>query len=540
MIRTLSVFFLFFFYYSSNINAQELSENFLVHDILQKNDQDADLHFRMDATDRKVLQFYRDRDFQPVWFQGSRLNSAGQYALQTLKNAGQEGLNPQDYHLVLRNFLFLELHLLSPEKVAEYETLLTKYIIFYIKDLDGERLNPQKISKQLYIKVDMVDPYEILSNGMKEDPSGKWLTELTVHHPEYQQLKEVLARYRNIEQKGEWTPLKLPENQKITLGTNDAFVEALKTRLILEGYLKEGMNNSVFDSSIEQALKEFQHYHGLEADGRLGKETLVALNVSVKDRIDQILLSMERWRWLPENKGEHYILVNIAGYYLQAFENEKKILQMPVIIGRNYRQTPVFSSKIDFVRFNPSWYVPHSIAVKDKLPLLRSDPSYFNTKGYHIYDESGEAVNPEEVDWSDVDSSSFDYRIVQDPGSANALGKLFFHINTPFDVFLHGTPDVDLFRKEKRSFSSGCIRVFDPVSLAFFLLNNPEKWSQETIIQVTQGNQTQTLPLEHPVNIYVTYQTVWIDDQNQPYFVEDIYQQDKAIKKVLESRKTVF
>ena len=171
---------------------------------------------------------------------------------------------------------------------------------------------------------------------------------------------------------------------------------------------------------------------------------------------------------------------------------------------------------------------------------MRSDPSYFNTKGYHIYDESGEAVNPEEVDWSNVDSSSFDYRIVQDPGSANALGKLFFHINTPFDVFLHGTPDVDLFKKEKRSFSSGCIRVFDPVSLAFFLLNNPEKWSQETIIQVTQGNQTQTLSLEHPVNIYVTYQTVWIDDQNQPYFVEDIYQQDKAIKKVLERRKTVF
>ncbi|MGI4850570.1 MAG: L,D-transpeptidase family protein [Janthinobacterium lividum] len=494
---------------------------------------------------QKKDQFYQSRSQAPIWLDSNGLTDAGQNALLTLQNAGYEGLSSSLYQPIIKMMSDLDVKGMSAQELMTWDIKITQSITTYLEDLEGERLSPEKVNKDLHLKVKDVDPYVILTQGLDQDPSGKWLTTYTLVGKEYQDLKKLLAEYRHIEQQGGWPTLEMPSSTKLELGKHHPSIMALKKQLFIQGDLKEeDTGDDTFTKNLMSALQQFQRRHGLEDDGKLGPETQQALNVSVEARIQQIIVSMERWRWAPnKGPGERSVVVNIAGFYLQAFEGNQKVFDMPVIIGRSFRKTPVFVSQIDFVRFNPSWHVPQSIAVKDKLPLLRSKPSYFKTKGYTIYDSSGSPVDPEDVDWAGVEAANFNYKIVQKPGDANALGKLFFHINTPFDVFLHGTPDVELFKKAKRSFSSGCIRLQDPTKVAEFILKDDPKWSKEAILARLDQTGTQDV-ISHPlVDVYVTYQTVWVDDENLAHFMDDLYGQDKTIEtalKIQEASKVIF
>ena len=484
---------------------------------------------------QKREQFYQNRSGVPVWLQDDGLTEAGKNALSALQNADLEGLNASIYQPIVKIISDLNFKNLSSEDLMKNDDKMTQYVILYLEDLEGERLPPEKVNKELHLKVKDIDSYVILSEGMTQDPTGKWLTSYSLAGREYQDLKKLLAAYRDIQRQGGWPTLDLPASVKLEEGKSHPLIKVLKKQLFIQGDLQqEDPDTPIFTPDLLAALKQFQRRHGLEEDGKLGPETRQALNVPIDARIQQILVSMERWRWAPAKKpDERSVMVNIAGYYLQAFEGDRKVLDMPVIIGQSFQKTPVFMSEIDIVRFNPSWHVPHSIAVKDKLPLLRSKPSYFKAKGYVIYDANGSPVDAEDVNWASVEASNFDYKIVQNPGDANALGKLFFHINTPFDVFLHGTPDVDLFKKAKRSFSSGCIRLQDPAALAQFVLQNDPKWTKEAIAERLTQKGTQDI-IPHPfVNIYVTYQTVWVDDNNLAHFMDDFYGQDKTIETAL-------
>jgi murein L,D-transpeptidase YcbB/YkuD len=531
-----TLLFLLFYPTKSIAHIPSTRDTYSVASLLKERYDNPDSISHLSTSHKQIAKFYAERGFKPIWFTGFKLNSAGKNAIFTLKNAALEGLNPSDYLPAIKGISFLELNLLSPEIIVENEIRLTKYIASYLRDLKGGRLAPQKITKQAYQIGNPVNPYDLLSKGMLKDPTGIWLTCDTLSEEAYKKLKDKLANLRILEQKGGWSLLSFPTQIKIKLGVRGSFIQPLKNQLFARGYLDEISQTDLFDEKVDKALRQFQSLHGLEEDGVLGSATLAALNVPIEKRINQIIISMERWRWLPEEKGERYVMVNIPAYHLKAFDKSQLILEMPVIIGMNYRQTPVFTSVIDFVRFNPTWYVPYSISVKDKLPLLRSNPSYFNEKGYRIYNELGENINPEEIDWTDVDSTSFNYKIVQKPGPTNALGRLFFHINTPFGVFLHGTPNIESFRNAKRSLSSGCIRVADPIMLAFFILNDPQKWPKEKIIQWVEKGETQNIYLEQPVKIYVTYHTAWVDQQGRCHFAEDIYNQDHALQEALDKK----
>ncbi len=486
------------------------------------------------SQEKEVLAFYKERVFTPAWATETGWSEAARLVRDTLNRAQEEGLDPKDY---TRSVTLLEKTPETAQDVLAAELALTQDALAYINDLKGERLNPTKIGQPLYLKPDPVDAPMILAQGIAGDPTGTWFQNLTVPKEQYQALKKLLAEYRAKLD----TDTKLPTipvaGKLLKKGMSAPDVALLRTLLKAHGFDPgDSTKPEYFDDALESALKRFQEASLLEDDGILGEQGRRALNRSVQEKLKQIIVSMERWRWLPEHMPERYVLVNIAGFELYAYDGGHTALSMPVIIGRDYRKTPVFSSTINSVRFNPSWGVPHSIAVKDKLPKLQSNPGYFVEKGYEIYDDSGAQVDPRDVNWTEISASDFHYSIRQNPGPANALGKIRFSIDSPFDVYLHDTSDPQLFAKKVRTFSSGCIRVSKPAELAFFVFHDTDKWPLEVIKKSMEGTQTRNVSLPSPVPVYITYFTVWVGPEGHPEFRDDIYNQDAAIYQALEKR----
>jgi murein L,D-transpeptidase YcbB/YkuD len=271
----------------------------------------------------------------------------------------------------------------------------------------------------------------------------------------------------------------------------------------------------------------------------VGPQTRERLNnQDIQKRIQQIIVTMERWRWVPDSLEDRHIIVNIAAFMLQAYEGGNVAMEMPVIIGKNYRKTPLFLSHIYAIRFNPSWHVPYSIAVKDKLPKIRNDPDYLSRGNYVVYD-GGTPVDPHSIDWSSVDAGDFSsrFRLRQTPGSHNALGKIRFSIDSPYNVYLHDTNEHQLFEKSLRNLSSGCIRVSKPQELAAYVFNNSQDWSLPAISQAMDGHQTRNIPLKKPVSVLINYFTVWQDQKGIFHFSQDIYGQDAKIWTALQQHR---
>lgn len=489
--------------------------------------------------ERQLVRLYVGNTYHPIWIEEKewRWKPYLKAALQKLERAEEEALHPNDYQKIL--FLF-EKEIDVPKdlnKALELDVLISKVMLDFIDDLAGERLTPMNISKLLYIKNEHVDAGEILLEGLSSDHPIDWLTHLTFQQNEYQHLKILLKKYRRLQKEGGWpTHLALEgKKKKLEKGASGENILLLRQQLFIQGDLKDSEPSPLFDETVESALKQFQRRHALEEDGIVGPATLKVLNTPVEERIKQIIVSMERWRWLPRKPAKRYLLVNISGFFLKAYEDGKKVLEMPVITGRAYRKTPVFTSAIYSIRFNPSWHVPTRIAVKDKLPLIRRNPSYLSQKGYSIYDSNGTRLNITDVDWNTVGGSSFPYRLVQSPGSHNALGKIRFSIKSPFDVYLHDTPDKHLFKKAHRDLSSGCIRVKEPVKLAHFIFNQAA-WTEEKISQKMSGTKTENVDLSETIPVYITYFTAWQGDDGLDYFMNDHYKQDDLIWQALQFR----
>ena len=280
--------------------------------------------------------------------------------------------------------------------------------------------------------------------------------------------------------------------------------------------------------------------NGLEADGILGPQTLRALNISAEQRVRQIVVNMERWRWLPRNLGDRYILVNIAGFNLDVVEGEAPVLSMRVVVGKTYRKTPVFSDNITYLVINPYWGVPDSIARKDILPKLKKESNFLRDLKIRVYDGLGgnsKEIDPNTIDWNVVSAAELSYRFKQDPGPQNALGKIKFMFPNRFNVYLHDTPSKELFGKARRDFSSGCIRVEKPDELVEYLLRNHPDWSPEKIRSTLANSHltTQTIKLSEPMNIHILYWTVWVAKDDRIYFSPDIYDRDTALDTAMQS-----
>ncbi|KKL28294.1 hypothetical protein LCGC14_2376570, partial [marine sediment metagenome] len=293
------------------------------------------------------------------------------------------------------------------------------------------------------------------------------------------------------------------------------------------------------DEQLEEVVRSFQKKHGLKKDGIVGPKTRAALNVPAKVRARQIELNMERWRWIPRNLGQRYILVNIADFKLSLIENGETVMDMRVVVGRTYRRTPVFSSKMKYLVLNPFWNVPMSIAVKDILPKLRENHNYLSLQNMTLYanwQNGAPPIDPGSIDWSKVNRRSFRYKLVQKPGPQNALGRLKFMFPNKFSVYLHDTPSKELFQKNIRSFSSGCIRAEKPVELAVYLLKDGSNWTREKIMAAINHGKNRSIGIPRPLNVHLLYWTAWVDKAGEIHFRDDIYDRDRPLDKALQER----
>ncbi|HFC04893.1 MAG TPA: peptidoglycan-binding protein, partial [Rhizobiales bacterium] len=350
---------------------------------------------------------------------------------------------------------------------------------------------------------------------------------------------KALAKYREMAAEGEWP--KIAKGKPLKAGMDDPRVPTLRIRLLASGDLKsnETPQSTIYDQTLVAAVKAFQRRHGAEDDGVVGPNTLKALNVPLSYRIKQMVINLERRRWMKDDLGKRYIFVNLADQFLKVVDTlatrEKTIFTARVVVGKPYYDTPIFDDEMEYLVINPYWNVPSSIANKEYLPKLRRDPGYLKRQNIRIISASGE-INPYSVNWNTV--SRIPYRLRQDTGKRNALGRIKFMFPNQFNVYIHDTPAKSLFNRDTRYFSHGCVRVQNPVKLAGILLK-PQGWTISRIQKQIASGKRRIVSLKKKIPVHVTYLTAWVNKDGQINFRKDIYKRDqKLINALLPGGKT--
>ncbi len=491
--------------------------------------------------------FYERKAYLPAWINKKGPLPQATSLLKAIQAADHEGLRPADYHREKIEYLLAEIRQArrdfkrpDPRLLVDLDLVLTDAFLIYGSHLVAGRINPQRIDPQWFVSRREADLVQVLEDALRSAEIGKALKSLLPLHAGYERLRTALTLYRTIAAKGGWPSV--PEGPQLQKGDQNDQIAILRQRLAAEGFIEGPASSAspLFDDQLDVALKKFQTQNGLEPDGILGKQTIKALNISAEARIRQIIVNMERWRWLPQDLGSRYILVNIAGFYLDVVENQKPIMDMRVVTGKPYRRTPVFSDKITYLVMRPYWAVPKTIAVKDILPKVRKDPSFLIKQNFKIFQGWGaeaKKIDPLTVDWPAVTAANLNVRFRQDPGPHNALGRIKFMFPNPFDVYLHDTPSRELFARARRDFSSGCIRIEKPVELAEYLLRSHPDWPAEKIRRALTDDEIvdKTIKLNEPVNIHILYWTVWVGQDDLFHFSPDIYDRDKALGEALQA-----
>jgi len=477
--------------------------------------------------------FYRARDFAPLWLRADgRLNRDGKILLDHLRSADTQGLVPE--HFRVRE---IEAMRYAPETdPGALELLLSHLLIHYATDVGSGRLEPKQVAPDLAVFPRPILGPEILEGAAKADDLGAYLDQLAPAIDAYGKLHDALAELRKEARTAPWPVV--PEGAALKPGAVEPRVLILRERLKASGDLQESDESDVFDSRLEEAVDRFQARQGLAADGVVGRATLAALNVPIEDRIGQIVLNMERLRWLPHDLGADYVSVNIAAFALSVMHQGSEVLSMRVVVGRTYRQTPVSASRIESIELNPYWSVPPSIARADLLPKILADPDYLVAHHYELFANwraGAPALDPKTVDWRKIAGRGFPYKLRQEPGPDNALGRYRFVFPNKFDVYLHDTPTRALFEKDTRTFSSGCIRVEDAKALADYLFAGDPNWTPEALEAAQASGVNQSIRLQRPMPIVINYATAWVDGKGVLQFRPDIYGRDAALAAAFET-----
>jgi len=364
---------------------------------------------------------------------------------------------------------------------------------------------------------------------------SKYIDDLRPRHYYYHRMKEVLSFYRQIKAKGGWNLV--PPGPVLKPGMTDSRLVQIRNRLLvtedINSYKPEDQN--YFDDKLKSGVKVFQKRHGLNADGIVGEGTLEALNVSVQQRIDQLRVNLERARWMLHNLPAEYLVVNIAGFRAFLVKNSRPLWTSKVVVGKTFRQTPVFRADLKYIVFNPTWTVPPVILKNDYLPAVKEDPQFLRNQNIRVLNQAGEIISQDTIDWSKYTAENFPYLLRQDPGPENALGQVKFLFPNKHSVYLHDTPNKSLFQKETRTFSSGCIRIQNPLELADLLLQNQDNWNKEEISKVVRSGYTTKVDLKKHVPVLILYWTAGLDDEGKIEFMPDVYERDSRVLRELDS-----
>jgi murein L,D-transpeptidase YcbB/YkuD len=481
-----------------------------------------------------IKDFYSRRDFRPIWFDDAGLSARGKALMAVLANAGEHGLNPAAYGMPK---LAERAAKADAKSRAEIELAVTRAYLDYAGDVSSGAVdNPRKVGGTFR------DPkrpgvQKLLADAVAAPDAAKYFASLPPDTRRYNQLKTALAKYREIEKKGGWPTVAAGPTLKP--GMAQARVVQVRKRLAVTGDLKyAGGKPDLYDDALAAAVKKFQARHGLKDDGSIGNDTVAAMNVSVKDRVEQLVINLERRRWLAGYLGDRYIYVNIADNELKIVEKDKTVYEARVVVGKPYHETPVFSGSMSYIELNPWWNVPHSIATKEMLPTIKKSPGYLAANDYLLLTRQGDnssAIDASSVDWSEVTPASFPYHIRQKPGPKNALGTTLFMFPNVHNVFIHDTPARSYFNLEDRFFSHGCVRVENPMKLALFLLKRQgdDAMNEARYRAVVEKKEPFRIDFKNPIAVHITYLTAWADNDGTVHFRRDAYNRDSALRRAV-------
>ena len=474
-------------------------------------------------------KFYKERGFKLGWFKNNRLVPQAQQMLSLIYKADEEGLDPKDYQIKDFNKMFVRLDSAKRDSAKfialqkEIDIALTANYFVWASDYYRGVVVPKENEEiEWDVKRNKIKLHKALMTVLKERKSKYSYANFSPLHPEYSRLKSALASYRKIQASGGWA--KVIASPKLKTGESSAIVPALKKRLGLSSSA-----DSVYNAELVSAVKRFQAAQGLKPDGALGAETVRFLNISIEERIKQIVLNMERWRWIPKSLEPDYLLVNIPEYKLYVVEDGQEKITMNVIVGKTLNSTPIFSDKMEYVVLSPYWNVPISIIEKEIAPKLANNPGYLDHLNMEVVTANGSPVNPSSVDWGSVNESNWKYVLRRRPGPKNDLGDVKFIFPNTNDIYLHDTPHDELFSQAKRGFSHGCVRVEKPIDLAEYLLRNSAGWDRAQILNTISVRKEKYVKLKEVLPVYLVYFTAWADDKGQVHFRDDIYGHDKTL-----------
>ena len=497
-------------------------------------------------------RFYRERKFQLAWFKNHQPVAQVKSIQAITAKAADEGLNPKDYQIKDISKMLAELEKVRDDSVRrnglerQIDIAMTGTYMKWANDYYRGVANPRdKKDSSWLVKPNKIKLNKVLATFLGERKSRYNYYEFAPLHPEYDQLKKALAAYRAQERAGGWPAL--PANTVLKPGQYSPAVAALRKRLLdsaggtatstpAEAAAKPGQPVDVaaltYDATLQSAVKQFQADAGLKADGIVRGETLKQLNVPIGTRIDQLILNMERWRWLPKKFEPNYLLVNIPEYTLHVIEESKEAFNMRVIVGKVLHETPVFSDKMEYVVLAPYWNVPFSIIDNELRDKLSADPSYLDHLDMEVvkgYGRKATIVDPASVDWANVTQETFKYTLRRRPGPKNDLGDVKFIFPNSNDIYLHDTPHDELFSQSSRSFSHGCVRLSEPMKLATYLLRDRPEWDKQTILDSIATHREKYITLKEKLPVYLVYFTAWADATGHPHFRDDIYGLDKKL-----------
>lgn len=493
--------------------------------------------------DKKELDiFYAARNYAYAWDTSKPL--AGQpspYAsfINSLEQIVEyHGLNHEDYP-------FDTLRTLSDTsdaaELSKREILTTDTLIKLAHNLHGDRNALDTLYPGwTFHRSPMLIP-AMLATAVAANKLEDFFANLIPKTSAYPKLADALKTYRSYATENKAWPL-IARGEALRPGDHGNRVAQLRARLIAEHYLAPPAADhapasaAVYDAEVEKAVIAFQNHHGLNDDGHVGGQTLAALNVPLHVRLDQIIANMERLRHMPEDfPAARSVVINIANMTITIRDGEQASYSGAVVIGRPDRHTPFIQSIINTMIVNPSWHVPTNIAQKDILPKLKENPAYLEEEGIMIRDNPDDPYGTK-IDWAHMTAGEFDFRLRQVPGEQNSLGHVKFDFNNPFAVYMHGTPHQELFGKDERAFSSGCIRLESPNDVATILTaHNAEPWSGERLDSAIEDGKTRTIRLAAPIPINVIYSSVYPDQEGNVIFRKDIYDYDAGLAYVMKN-----
>lgn len=481
------------------------------------------------ASKRILTQLYERNDFQLIWQNLQNVTDL----LNELKHIEEDGLTPEDYHL--STLLIQKLHIEQsespePSLLADHDILLTDSLIrlmshLYFGKVDPENLHP---NWRMTPEINNTDTVEEIERTLRSNQLAHELKKLRPQLKSYHLTRAALKKYRDIQKAGGWEPI--PEGQTLKVGMTDERIPKLRNRLAATGHFQGTHTTSDhFGKELEKAVVQFQKTHRLVADGAVGENTYKALNVPVRRKIDQIRVNLERCRWFCRNRPEEFIIVDIAGFRMYHYQNFEIKWTSKVQVGKSFRKTPVFNSRIKYIVFNPTWTLPPTILKEDMLPKIKRDPDFLKKMKFEVIDRNGRIVDPSWVNWSATSDNNVPYTFRQAPGPHNALGRIKFILPNKHFIYLHDSPKRYFYALKNRAFSSGCIRVEKNMELAEILLNDPEKWNQQNIRNVIDTLETKKVNLPNPIPISLFYWTVSFDEKGNIIFKKDIYDRDGEV-----------